>query len=476
MSQVYYRHLYPIGFTYDAVAHRTIRCQFNEFDQIIPVIQNGKVVEEDGTDFGINVVHQLAQRIYCFKAERFNIGRHGFGDNRVLDNQARNLPEVLNHLRSYNFSRYERFMENVRQVFPQIKDIPVHPVGIDLEIGIWQYDRETERSDLAIPLQECGTGIGQVLAIFYVVITSEFPQVIIIDEPQTFLHPGAVRKLIEILRTVYPQHQYVISTHSAEILTAAEPNTVIIIKHKDAVSDFQIIDRQKNQELRSFFTEVGIKQSDVFGMDRILWVEGETEEICFPLILEKLARRSLKGTVIKRVKHTSEFVPKRIKQIVDLYLHLSQGNSLLPPALSFLLDDENRTDKDKIREELRLIDAEGRLRFLTRRTYENYLLNPRAIAATINSIEGCRSSLLKEEEVTAQLEAKRGSEPYDAWIIRANAPNILQELFSDLTDTKEEYIKTKHSPQLTAWMIENAPIELNEIKELLCSIFGSSIH
>jgi predicted ATPase len=45
-----------------------------------------------------------------------------------------------------------------------------------------------------------------VLAILYVVMTSNHPQTIIIDEPQSFLHPGAVKKLIEVLKQ-YPQHQ-----------------------------------------------------------------------------------------------------------------------------------------------------------------------------------------------------------------------------------------------------------------------------
>ncbi len=41
----------------------------------------------------------------------------------------------------------------------------------------------------------------------YVVLTSRESRVIIIDEPQSFLHPGAVRKLFDVLKD-FPQHQY----------------------------------------------------------------------------------------------------------------------------------------------------------------------------------------------------------------------------------------------------------------------------
>ena len=58
---------------------------------------------------------------------------------------------------------------------------------------------------------------------------ADFPQVILIDEPQSFLHPGAVRKLIEILRQ-HPQHQFIITTHSPTAVTAADPDVLLLLR------------------------------------------------------------------------------------------------------------------------------------------------------------------------------------------------------------------------------------------------------
>lgn len=49
--------------------------------------------------------------------------------------------------------------------------------------SLWNIDPDTEREDLTVPLSESGTGVGQVLAILYVVFTSEYPRTIVIDEP-----------------------------------------------------------------------------------------------------------------------------------------------------------------------------------------------------------------------------------------------------------------------------------------------------
>lgn len=75
---------------------------------------------------------------------------------------------------------------------------------------MWPVRKDTEREDLAVRLVDSGTGVGQTLGILTVVVASE-PSTIVIDEPQSFLHPGAIRRLFDVLRC-YPQHQYVVVT------------------------------------------------------------------------------------------------------------------------------------------------------------------------------------------------------------------------------------------------------------------------
>ena len=102
----------------------------------------------------------------------------------TLEANASNLAEVLSNLQLNNPSLYEIFNKYVSRVIPTIKWIsaPLYN-GINSQVKIWNLDRATQRGDLAYPLSDCGTGISQVLAILYVVISSQEPQIIIIDEP-----------------------------------------------------------------------------------------------------------------------------------------------------------------------------------------------------------------------------------------------------------------------------------------------------
>ena len=60
----------------------------------------------------------------------------------------------------------------------------------------------------------------------------------------------------------------------------------------------------------------------------------------------------------------------------------------MPPALAFSFDREGRTEKEMadIRRQ-----SDGRVHFLHRRMFENYLLDPEAIAAVLSQVTGGES-------------------------------------------------------------------------------------
>lgn len=111
-----------------------------------------------------------------------------------------------------------------------------------------------------------------------------------------FLHPGAVRKLIEILRQ-HPQHQFIITTHSPTAVTAAGPETLLLLRLREAETTIEQLNVSQAENLQVFLAEIGARLSDVFGADYILWVEGRTEEECFPKIVHRWGRPVL-GTAI----------------------------------------------------------------------------------------------------------------------------------------------------------------------------------
>jgi predicted ATPase len=425
------------------------------------------------SDFGAALGLSFQKHVYRFAAERMKVGIGPHGENFKLAQDASNLPEVLNQLQ-HNPSRFRELNENLKSILPQVQQVSVRATSHGtVQIIAWNHDPETQREDLAIPLADCGTGIGQVLAILYVVMTSERPQTIIIDEPQSFLHPGAARKLIEFLKD-YSQHQYIIATHSATIISAANPKTITLARLEGSETTLVQLDAVTEKGIVATLTDLGVRLSDTFGADNILWVEGATEEKCFRIIVEKLLSKRLMGTEILGVRQTGDLDGRDAKGVFEIYGSLTKGASLLPPALAFVLDRECRSEDAK--KELNKLSG-NLARYIPRRMYENYLLNPEAIVEVANSIEGFRPLPLKLGEVQNAIESRTEKPTYYCdsvipeslaeRIKRVDGARILSELFNELSETRVKYEKIKHGIALTESLIKSAPADLEEILSLL---------
>jgi predicted ATPase len=368
----------------------------------LPTDDRSTFIFQGSTDFsndniGAVMAEVTKGGVYVFRAERLNVGVSPISTDRTLATDASNLPSVLMLLMSSNPSRYDRFVGYVRKIFPTIFTITVTPRGNNQAgIQIWQVDPATERDDLAVDLTDSGTGVGQVLAILYVSVTSEEGRIIVIDEPNTFLHPGAAKKLIEILKS-FERHQYIIATHSSEIINVADPSTLHLTKWDGKACAISRIDIKQVSDIRRTLMEVGARLSDVFGSDAVLWVEGPTEQDCFPKILRKFGVPIPHGTSVVAVLNTGEIDSTRrtARAMWELYRTISTANALLPTTIAITLDRESRRQSEM--EDLTK-ESKGLIKFLPRRTYENYLLDPEAITAVLNELPTFRETAA---EITA---------------------------------------------------------------------------
>lgn len=423
------------------------------------------------------IVSIARERIYLFKAEkRINDITGSHKEQRVLANDASNLCDVLNNFFD-DIDNQIQYSSYVKYIIDNIERITIRNTGSVREVITWPQGVKS-RSDLAVPLRNCGTGVGHILSILYVVMAADFPQTIIIDEPQSFLHPGSLRKLIEVLKD-YPQHQYIIATHSPTIVTATNPSTVHYVQKENTGSIVSNINIDIRKEVFQFIDDLGIRFSDVFGADNILWVEGPTEEKCFTLIVQDILKRSLMGTSILAVLHTGDFDGKHKKTIIDIYKRLSSGNGLVPPAIGFIFDREDRSNQE-IDDIKRPDTGYNLIKFLPRRLYENYLLNYQAISHVLGDALGASAPSVADIQrwidenrrdskywKTATFDQKtiKGFHQNEEWKLHIHAAKILEDLFNHFGKVK--YQKTFHSYKLTQYIVEHSPEELEDIVHIL---------
>ena len=416
---------------------------------------------------------------YSFRAERMNIGVSGINNSQVLEPNAQNLASVLLQLPS-NPDAHDRYNEYVREIFPTIYKVVSRPNSVNTtEIIVIMNDLSGGRSraGIDVPLIDSGTGISQVLAMLYVAVVASSPRIILIDEPNSFLHPGAAKKLLNILRRL--GHQYVISTHSSEIIRAADPDYLHLLEWEDTKIGIRSLDRGSVLDQRQVLEELGVSLSDLFGADHVLWVEGQTEYHCFPLLLSHL--KLFNGSIaIAPIVATGDLEGRRAKSnlIWQIYERLSGGVGLIPPLLAFSLDSEDRSQAEIADMRRR---SKAAVKFLPARTFENFLLNPAAIAAVLAD-EIKETAVPEARAVAAWIEMARQDGRYHdfaskniceekSWHYKINAPKLLKDLFWDMS--KIEYRKVVHSVALTKWLLEHNPDNLQELLDYVSDLISS---
>lgn len=423
------------------------------------------------SDIGFHARDYLTSKIYKFKAERLNIGRAQIGTTKKLEPNASNLPSVLHYISSTMPKAYQKFNDLVKKIFPEIHHVGTRPIS-HTQVSIFIHTHESERQDLCFELSEWGTGLGQVLAILYVAYFETDEYVLLIDEPNSFLHPGATKTLLGILST-FKQHQYIISSHSAEIFKTPGVSTLKLVSKKDSQSNVKSLSLNEVEQTRECLLELGIEISDVLSSDTCVWVEGPTEQHCFPIIMRKLCGWTEFTTSFIAVKNTGDFEGKRAESTVGIYSKITSGNLILAPKTLFIFDPENRSPQQ-------LQDLEKQnAKFIPRRMYENYLIVPQALSIVLSNLDSVEHTVtdVKSWFDKNNDRFKLAGTPFQMenpdHLKNIDGAKVLKTIFQDLTNSRVSYNKILHGKAITEWLLEHEPSHLKELANFLHATISS---
>lgn len=458
-------------------------------------IKNGILVvyetKNNISDHSADIINSVyIDKLFYFGPERFTIGRSQSGHVTKLTSNADNLAAVLSTLKGFYGYKFDKLVEHVREVFPTVGNISVGPAAIApqlMEVRVWPT-REMRHPDLSFSLDSSGTGVAQAIAILACVMTTD-DTVVVIDEINNFLHPSAVKALFRIIHTEYAQHQYIVSTHSTDVISAGNPTKVHLVKREGYESQVQQLDRENLAELREVAEHLGVSMSDVFASDSVIWVEGPTEEICFHYIYKHRIGELPKGVTILSVSSTGDFNTKRSRMIAyDVYERLSASAVALDISVAFSFDREklSPTDVEEIIERSR-----GAAHFLPRRHFECYLLQCDAIAQFIASRDSQNANPpsamdVENELVSLAIDKKYGaSEIFKgnirdiSWISTVDAARLIDDVCGILSEQRVRFDKNEHSLELMQSVLKHDPESLGElanyVAELVAAVSTSSI-
>lgn len=158
-------------------------------------------------------------------------------------------------------------------------------------------------------IYDWGDGTQQLIVILYSLYKhkGETGKLFFIEEPEMYLHPGILRKFIEVINSdVFENHQYFITTHSNIVLdTSADTNIKMsIFKFKkvsnkaDNAGKTFLVEQCNNGDV-SLLNELGVRNSSVFLSNCSIWVEGITDRLYLKHYLELYYKKNPKEKVYR---------------------------------------------------------------------------------------------------------------------------------------------------------------------------------
>jgi predicted ATPase len=186
-------------------------------------------------------------------------------DSERLRPEGENLAAFLFHLREEETDTYNLIVDAVRLAAPFLRGFKLRPRKsngdeiIDLE---WQQ----KDSDYPFHVSQLSDGTLRFIALATALLQPNPPATVLIDEPELGLHPQALDVLANLILQAKTRTQLIVSTQSASLLNAFEPEQIVVIDREQGESRFR---RLKADDLREWlaqdYTLGDLWQKNVYG-------------------------------------------------------------------------------------------------------------------------------------------------------------------------------------------------------------------
>ncbi len=326
----------------------------------------------------------------------------------TLAQDGANLAQVLHTLITNDRETFEQIEQFVHEPLPEVGRMQTPLINTTTNITF----RASARTP-AIPVTDMGGGVEQLLMIATVLLKPEMQtHTLFIEEPESHLHAGAQRFLIEQLCS--GTRQVFITTHSPIFISIPRPYSLYQVINKKGRTKTKRCDPAL---LDAVLEGIGVRNSDVLLSDAVLFVEGNSDRDVITLFSEQLnmslAERYVNVLPMGGGRYAERGAPIRSDLLKDI------SNRAPVPHL-FLLDRDERR-----REEINNLEERlgTKVHVLKAREMENYLLIPHAILGALTS-KCCGDQTLLErltgitEEYIQQLIQRAADDLYSLVLIK----------------------------------------------------------
>lgn len=306
-------------------------------------------------------------------------------------------PKELNAFEAAKLFEYKLYEMNIDQFEKRINESFHKNGGFEDIIFSMNYDVDqmlqvnaeayNKERDISISVERLGRGMKSIYMLSlleaYVMDENSLSSIILVEEPEMFLHPQLQKTASEILYRLAQKNQVIFTTHSPHLLANFSSRQLCqIILDEDSYSV-----AKKKTNISSVLDDLGYNASDLMNVDFVFIVEGKQDKYRLPLLLNHYYSEIYdEDGRLNRVAILTTNSCTNIKT----YANLKYINQLYMKDRFLMIRDSDGKDRDmlgrqlcKYYDERNLVDVDH-LPKVTRKnvlilkyySFENYFLNP----------------------------------------------------------------------------------------------------
>jgi len=145
----------------------------------------------------------------------------------TLESTGRGLPTVLDYMLLTDLRLFLDLQDHLRKLMPYVEELKLLPQQKQREVAF-----RLRGDDKPVPASLASDGLLYMLGFLTLLYRPGVrPSILLVDEPENGIHPGALREVVNILRELVDKEnvQVVMTTHSPYLLDLVEPEEVYIL-------------------------------------------------------------------------------------------------------------------------------------------------------------------------------------------------------------------------------------------------------
>jgi predicted ATP-dependent endonuclease of OLD family len=281
----------------------------------------------------LNILKEFIQGWEWFDPHREVTPKMDSGEESALHSSGDNLTKFMNSFSGINPRKFTGLADDVKEVLPEIEDIIVPLKERMATLKVKEKGLETHTQ-----VDYVSYGYMQILILVIGIMTKK-ATLLMIEEPELHLHASAQRRLFRLIQKLSTNKQFFLTTHSTIFTGCDDKNSTYLFTKP---SGFTKVTRvEKSEGLKSAKNVLGHRNVDLFGDECVVFIEGASEEVAFPIIAQSFGCDvCAKGINFVNVKGKDKF--KKLEE----YLGYLQGSGVISYVIADGSDELRRNLED----------------------------------------------------------------------------------------------------------------------------------